>query len=699
MAKSGVNLPPGFELIEKPTSKSLPEGFELLESSSPPPKSFLEDLELFNPPDFIKNEIEALKENYLSPFQNPRATLFGALRGFGNFAQNTSAGMSAPYQIPSEKKSEVMPGETPEEKRVRENAEVGAEAFGALLLRFPPLLDRLLKFLFAPKLQKIISKPKYWEKVQKSYKAAEDAKAAKAAKKFKRAQESTKNFYERKAIMEENPKSDFIEKLFPSSKVSPSKSPFEAAEEVLKEEGENFPKVLNKNLGIEVGLGPTKAKPLTGRVSEFPSAGSSISKLEFETSARGGKGFSQLAKETASHDRKIVSKAYNTAEEAHKNISSIYPKLVHQLQGTVDRLSISLKPNTAESQIITTLKGLLKELGSSERGYIEVPVQRILKASDSISGMANYELPFTGPKNILKKVSKDLNEAAIESIKQKGGNPRLIEKADRLHENWAEKFSNDEILPFLKRKIRDPENLYKKIVNDPSVFRALGDALKGTKQYKEFMNAAARDIAEKRMGAYMKDLTKVGSRSYLKDLKELRDLIGPKNASSFDKTLRANKKRSFKNLLPSQQFSPRGKIPESQSLKKYLGKTNRTPEELLKKMDSRSGIRELKSQLKKSDFEKIAEAKGMDILRAGKVDSNPTGKELFDVMNKRKNYEFFSEVIGKKETDELLQIFKELENNENIFSHMISILKPLGIRGSKTYIGWRFLKSLLSRLK
>jgi hypothetical protein len=527
---------------------------------------------------------------------------------------------------------------------------------------------------------------KLWPKITKGAKAGKNL-------------QDILNMAEREAIMSETPQSAILEKFFPTQK-KPSVaalSTFETAEKILESES-SFPKVQNNRIGIDVPAQIEGGKSLQGRVSEQPSAGTVISPLEFESQASGGRGFNQQIRAAAETARKEVSNAYNLAEENYKNISSIYPRLSQEIDKTIERIETSLQPNTAESQILNVLRNLRKEIGDSTMGFREVPVQRLIKTSDSISGMANYELPFTGPKDILKKVANQLDQAAIEAIEKQGGNPNLLRQANQKYQNWANRYANDDITPFLERTVNNPESLYKKLLNDPGAFRAADSALKETNRHAQFMNAVARDIAEMKMQKYIKDTDLIGSSEYRKDLRNLRSLIGGDRADKFHRALQQRGRTKFKTLAKGDIVAPTSKFPEKKSFYETKAKKKTTPEELLSKFNTRSGIKELKKTLKPNNFEKLAEAKALQIFRDGKIRSNPTGQELFNILNKEKNYEFFVEVMGKKETDDLLNVFQQLKQNEITNNIIINTIKKLGKTAGAGYAGWKFIKPVLDLL-
>ena len=446
-------------------------------------------------------------------------------------------------------------------------------------------------------------------------------------------------------------------------------SPYEVAEKAL---AETQPKITKGNrLGLEIPVQETSSAPsLGGRVERAPGPGTAISPVEFESEASGGRALNSLVKENASNERKIVSKLYEKAQDNYKNISSIYPELSQQIESEIGRLSETLKPNTAESSIIKTLQELQREIGDSTMGFREVPVSRLIRASDSLSGMANYELPFTGPKEILKRTASLFDQAALKAIESKGGNPDLLRQANKQYGQWADRFANDEISPYLSRKVNNPESLFRKSISDEGSFRAIEDAIKGTKRSNEYTNAIAREVAERRMGKFKSD--QIGSPEYDKAFRNLKELIGDKRAISYDKAFR----NQAKVPKPREIFS---KTSASNKLNNVIEKVSKhsklKPEDVLKKLNSRSGIKELKKEFSKESFDTMIRQKARSILQEGNIEHKFKGDDIYKVLNKESNFEIISEIVGREEAQSFLDAARQLKNEYVTYETLKSVAK------------------------
>ena len=249
--------------------------------------------------------------------------------------------------------------------------------------------------------------------------------------------------------------------------------------------------------------------------------GSAISKKQFESDAEGGRAQNSLVREQAKLERKKVSEAYKNAEENYAKINSIADtQLISEIKEEIKNLSQSVKPNTAEASVLKTLQDVL-ETYTLRNG---LSVKQLIKTSDSLSGMANYELPFTGPKEILKRAASSLDEAAIRAIENNGGNANLVRLANKEYSKWAAKFANDEIVPFMERTVNNPESLFRQSTSNEGYFRAVERSLENAEHGKAVSDAMARRFAEKKMGKFKAE--DVGTETYNKSLRDLRALIG-----------------------------------------------------------------------------------------------------------------------------------------------------------------------------
>lgn len=454
-------------------------------------------------------------------------------------------------------------------------------------------------------------------------------------------------------------------------------SQFEVASQALERQS---PKTeIGKPLGVDVEIHAPSGKDLKGIIKEESGPGHAISPVEFESEAAAGQGTSSAIKDAATTERKAVTELYKQAKENYQNINSIADEqLISELKEETNKIRQSLKPNTAEASVVKTVDDILES-------YVlrnGVSVGELIKSSDSLSGMANYELPFTGPKDILKRVATSLDQAGMRAIDNNGGNSELLKSANKAYGQWANRFANDEVSPFLERTIRAPEQLARKTVSDEGVFRAVEDALQNTKNGKTFSDAFARKIAESKMGKYSaKDSSKVGSAKYEEDLRNLKALIGEKRAVEFDKALRkkAKIKEASRSAFAHKEEAKVSEGNKFESLKKKISQHKKIdPEDITKKLKSRSGIKELRKELTEKEFEQLAREEVRNILQKNKVEAEFTGEALYDVLNDRHNAEILNELLGKEVVDAARAQFKLIGDKEITSKILGQLLARLG---------------------
>lgn len=447
---------------------------------------------------------------------------------------------------------------------------------------------------------------------------------------------------------------------------------YELAEEALK--GLEKPSTQQDIKRIELPKIDTEAtKPLTGRAKILDkSIGSEISSEKFFNEKHGGINISGNVKSEAKLERAPFERKYKLAEQEFKGKSDIYPRLAEENDALIARLEEIPERNAGEEAVYKKAQALKKMIG--EKNFLkEAPLSSLLKYSDSISGIANFDMPYVGPKGLLKSMAKSLNNAVIESAKLQGLNTKHMLEADALYSKWADKFLNDEISQFLSHKIRNPESLYRKALSDEGVYRALKEAI--GKKHPKSMDKLERGIVEVVIKPYVKDSKKIGTPEFGNDMANLEGLIGKPKATK------------VKNSLSKSQIRPIGeKITGEKTLK---GKTEKgflgeTPEAIERMMESRSGIKELRKELKargREDlFDQLAQEKTIDIMRGGVVSPEKIkGIDMFNQVRNKHNYDILSEIYGKKSVDALLSDLYKINKRRVSFEKMVRLGKLAGL--------------------
>lgn len=415
--------------------------------------------------------------------------------------------------------------------------------------------------------------------------------------------------------------------------------------------------------------------------------GKMISPVKFENDASGGMSLRKTIQEKAKEERKLVSSDYEVAERQYQGHESPFTQDDPETKNTLrqrlidkknkltddDRLT-SDELNASERVVVNQINQLLNILGPEGKS---VPISTVIRKSKSISSSLPYEEIYGGAKDILKSVVHDLNNSVGMELKSLGVDVDLISKADKSFANWSNLYSNDEISPFMKRGVeRSPEFLFDKFTTDPGTYRAVSEAL-GTKNEK-LVAQATRNLIEKKMAPYLKDLKKVGTPEYTDEIANLETLIGKENASVLDKEVR-NLKRT---LYPKELEKGKPSLPSP--LEKIISKKTALSEtEIKSKIKTPEGRKEVKSLLEEIPngeklYDELIATKIHSELKKGRVKVKPTFKDAFEVFNKEENFDLISEKIGDEKATKLLDFFEKGSNREiskeRIFKFATSIL-------------------------
>lgn len=222
-------------------------------------------------------------------------------------------------------------------------------------------------------------------------------------------------------------------RLFQGEKIPAGSSMFQLEEEAAEKFNQTFLPIEGEGRKIEKI--PENGKSLSGRVKYEPlapqltgeakfignQASSSISKDKFYNENQGGALFEKSVKKDYFSSKEKVNKAYLKAEKVYKGKSGIFPKLSKKLAGYLEELEQTLEPNPGEKTVIDKIKNLIRETKNKKK-HTSIPLKRLIKTADSLSGLANYEMLYTGPKGRLKAIVKDINMAVLEAAESQGLN-------------------------------------------------------------------------------------------------------------------------------------------------------------------------------------------------------------------------------------------------------------------------------------
>lgn len=446
------------------------------------------------------------------------------------------------------------------------------------------------------------------------------------------------------------------------------RSRFETAEKAVEELRQP---IEGKPLGVEVAIEtPKEGKSLQGRVSPEPKLGEVVTKEAFESEAQGGRQLSEKIKEVSKEERKPFEEQYKKAEENFGDAEAVFEELVDQNEEMITEMEKSKSRNPAEEAFYQELLKQREILGTYGE-YRPVRYADLLKTSNSISGRAAYEPLYIGVKGLFRKLSKNINDAVIKVGKANGIDVRPAIEGDKMYGRWADRFLNDWISPYLDKTQLNPEKLFRQTISDEGNYRAVKNAI-GRKKDPLFRKVD-RALVEEKMGKYYKKPELVNSEEYIADLKNINELVGKDETANIDAVLRKKKAEFEKTKAAKKVIRETAEITKprpSPKLKEFAEKiakqNNLLPEDVLKQLDSRSGIRDLRKKLPERTFDQLGKQKARSILQEGNVTKEAEASDWYKTLNKESNYEVFSELFGKEETDALLEATKKASESKDL---------------------------------
>jgi len=412
--------------------------------------------------------------------------------------------------------------------------------------------------------------------------------------------------------------------------------------------------------------------------------GDLISKDRITSRASTGRNANTLARHELRSQKTLTKTLYDDAEAEYVGFSGPAPDLVNTLS-TLKRRITSLSPSASEEMVLREIAKLQKKFGTAKKGYRDISANDLIKTSNSIAEKTNYELPSPGPKGFLKTLVRSLNDEAKLIINNAGGDVGLIEAADRQHGNVADTFLIDEMKPYLKKKVLNPEALADKAIKDPGSLRALNNAVGRTSAGKSLIKKVQRRIVENFVNPYLKSPSKIGGVGYQDSINDLSELIGDKPAKNVKRYL-----DSYEGIKHPREIARRGAIKEAQLKQVDIARRQRpqlkkslrqyTSEDIGKAFKSPEGIRKLKSDIRgkpqaKTYYDQLAKQEVQDLLHGDKVEPVYTGDGFYNVLNDRKKAEIIGEIIGHENVKDARAVFKKIGKAEVTRDKVIKLVK------------------------
>lgn len=455
-----------------------------------------------------------------------------------------------------------------------------------------------------------------------------------------------------------------------------------------------------KSGGEDLGLRPAPQRTTPNLQDEI---GNLFSQNRFYNTTEGGKAF---RKEIMNIDEDVyrgVNALYKKSRDLNSQVSEIHPQLVSKLESNVAELKKIPEPSDVQKRLIRAQDKILNELVEYEKikdeagnvidtvitGYKPLNNQTIIDQVQSLRQIIDYDFAHGNTKNIFRPLINDLQEAALRAA-ETSGTPEAAEAINQAragYRQWVEAFDNDYVRPFRDASNQDYSKLFKSAL-DFDESNMLRKILSTTGKGRELADASVREIVDKNLSKFFDNPRGANPREFDKAVRELEAVISPEQAKQIRSQFRDASSRTD---IRARQQPKRQPTNDERIASKYLDKK---PEDIQSMMNSRSGIKELREDFsstpqKQQVFDRLSKQKMRSILREGNIEKEFTGDDLYKFLNKEKNYEIFSELLGETETEALRQSAKEIgkdqvksevrKKNVTKAAHKVAVFKTLEI--------------------
>lgn len=382
-----------------------------------------------------------------------------------------------------------------------------------------------------------------------------------------------------------------------------------------------------------------------------------------------------------------VGKLYARSRELNRGVEAIRPELVGQLQTRIESINIP-SPDPVQQGLIREAENIIEGLvirgeNGGVVGYRRVNNQQLIDQIQAIRTRIDHEFAHGDKNNIFRLLTQDIEEDLIRTSNlpgEKAARDALITARDG-YRNWAENFSNKYVDKFRDLSNRDFSKNFEGLT-DIDNFNAVRNLLDQVPEGQIIREGLQRDITEKYLGKFLANPRSANPREIQKALRELEAVLEPRQyqqvRATFERELRRN------NIRVTGRTTTQAQKDEA-LLKKASDYMKMNEEDLIRKFNTRSGIKEVRDKMAKTPelYNKLVKQKVREIVYAGKVNAKPTGKELYDILNKSKNRELLVELIGEDTFNEAFKAAEKAGDNEMTKQAWINAFKAIGTKSAK----------------
>ena len=412
-----------------------------------------------------------------------------------------------------------------------------------------------------------------------------------------------------------------------------------------------------------------------------------------------------------------VNEAYRTSDQLNEQVSTIHPPLVQELEDQAATIRRIPKPSPPQEQQLSVIEEVLDEIRTVDEsgnitGFKPINNRVLQEQAKALRYFMDFRFEHGNTRGLFGKTTKAL-EDAVEFGANSTGNEAAAEassNARRLYRQWAEDYDNPYIRPLRDRANTDYSKTFKSTSNIDE-YNAVNNILSRSNAGQQISGVARRELVQNHLKKFMDNPRTMNQAEFNETLREIGAVITPEEEFAIREQFAAArrtpvvkgkkqkkpelkepklKKEDTSVKIPTftgkKKFVPpisEVKIPLKPEVKPTSAMKNAaqmmeiTPEELIRKGDDVSGLKEIKESLAGQPklIKKVYSDKLRQIFYEGNIEPN-YGADFYKMANKGNNYALMEEILGEEAAADFLAGAKEIGKSKVT----VERLKKVGVK-------------------
>jgi hypothetical protein len=436
---------------------------------------------------------------------------------------------------------------------------------------------------------------------------------------------------------------------------------------------------------------PTETIPTTRNT-----IGNIISQNEITNPTSAGRTLQQVIRQTAEMERRPVNRLYEQSDNLNSSITHEAPDLVNWLEREIAELETIPSLSGPSKSLLNSYQSMLSNLVEIDAegnisNYRPVANRVLLEQAKELRNKVDYDFDSGNPTRVFQRYIDELQNQAERAALETGNDAAYQAniEARTAHRAWKNRYDQDFI-----RDLRDVSDVNYQQALDKSLsvdnYSKIEPILNQSNPGGNLASAIKRELVQDHLKSATDNPSRFDAESRQLLLRDLEPITSLEQRTALNDALKiAQREAPSEPKAPKLKEPPKPpkltesrltkqikepetiKLPEKPKLKstpqmKYLErKMSLTPEQLYKEMNTPTGIHQIKETLSKTDkgksvLKKIQANEVKDIIYGEKIAEPKTGREIYERVNQKANYDKLVEWIGQEETDMFLKKAKEI---------------------------------------